>query len=287
MNRQALRNVVVVLNEPQNLVNIAGVVRAMKNMGLGRLRLVRPVEFDAYRITGIAHRSDDIVDGAEFFDTLADAVGDCVYVLGTSARARTAQRTYGRPREFAPHLIDRASSGPVAIVMGREDRGLANEDLDRCNAVAIIPTDPDYSSLNMAQAFLLLAYEILLAAEGEAQPLPRSRRATEPATQADLEETYEALHMGLTRLEFFKARLPESVMRTIRTTLSRAEPELREARMFRAIGFEIYHYLNRLLGPLEAEGEGVDSETADEPDAGADTEPGPTADGNTGPTPSS
>jgi TrmH family RNA methyltransferase len=251
MNRQALRNVIVVLNEPQNLVNIAGVVRAMKNMGLGRLRLVRPAEFDAYRITGIAHRSDEIVDGAEFFDTLSDAVADCVYVLGTSARARTAQRTYGRPREFAPHLIDRAHSGPVAIVMGREDRGLANEDLDRCNAVAIIPTDPDYSSLNMAQAFLILAYEVLLAAEGESQPLPRSRRATEPATQADMEETYDALLLGLHRLEFFKARLPESVMRTIRTTLSRAEPELREARMFRAIGFEIYHYLNRLLGPLE------------------------------------
>ena len=251
MNRESLGNVVVVLNEPQNLVNIAGVVRAMRNMGLGTLRLVRPAEFDAYRITGIAHRCDEIVDSAQFFDTLDDALADCVYVLGTSARARTHQRTYGRPRELAAHLVDRAEVGTVAVVMGREDRGLANEDLDRCNAVVVVPTDPDYSSLNLSQAFLILGYEILMAADGEAQALPRSRRSTDPATHADMEETYRALQMGLERLDFFKARLPESVMRTIRTALGRAEPELREARLFRAIGFEIYHYLNRVLGPLD------------------------------------
>jgi len=270
MNRKALGNVVVVLNEPQNLVNIAGGVRAMRNTGLGTLRRVRPVEFDAYRITGIAHRCDDIVDSVRFFDTLDEALADCVYVLGTSARARTAQRTYGRPRELAAHLVDRAELGPVAVVMGREDRGLANEDLDRCNSVVVVPTDPDYSSLNMAQAFLILAYEILMSADGETQALPRSRRSTEPATQADMEDTYRALHMGLERMEFFKARLPEAVMRTIRITLSRAEPELREARIFRAIGFEIHHYLNRMLGavePAEAEpvsdGAGVSVESDD------------------------
>lgn len=239
-------NVRVVLAEPQNLVNIAGVVRGMKNMGLSHLRLVDPAEFDAYRITGIAHRTDEIVDRAEFYDSLRDAVADCVYVVGTSARARTAKRNYGRPRRLAEHLMERAAEGPVALVMGREDRGLSNEDLDLCNGVAIIPTDPDYSSLNMAQAFLILAYEIFLAADGGDRELPTSRRATEPATQRDMEETYAAIEQGLHRLEFFKARQPESVMRTIRTTLSRAEPELREARMFRAIGFEVAHFLDRI-----------------------------------------
>jgi TrmH family RNA methyltransferase len=262
VRRRELSNVVVVLNEPQNLVNIAGVVRAMRNMGLSRLRVVQPLEFDAYRITGIAHRCDDIVDSTLFFDTLPEALADCVYVVGTSARARTAQRNYGRPRELAAALVDRAAEGPVALVMGREDRGLSNEDLDLCNAVTIIPTDPDYSSLNLAQAFLVLAYEIFLAADGDEQDLPRSRRATEPATVGDMEETYRALEMGLHRLEFFKSRLPESVMRTLRTTLGRSEPELREARLFRAIGFEIYHYLNRTLGPLE------ETEQEGEPEAG-------------------
>ena len=87
-----LAHVVVVLDEPQNLVNIAGVVRAMKNTGLSRLRLVRPAEFDPWRITGIAHRADDVVDSAEILETLDEAVSDAVFVLGTTARARTAHR---------------------------------------------------------------------------------------------------------------------------------------------------------------------------------------------------
>lgn len=257
MDRKALSNVHVVLAEPQNIVNIAGVVRAMANMGLDRLRLVNPAEFDAYRITGIAHRCDHIVDAPEFFESLHDAVADCVYVVGTTARARTAKRNYDRPRRLAEHLVERAAEGPVAVVMGREDRGLSNEDLDLCNAAAIIPTDPNYSSLNMAQAFLLMAYEIFLAAQGANRDLPTNRRATAPATQADLEETYDAIEQGLWKLDFFKARKPESVLRTIRTTLSRAEPELREARVFRAIGFEIVHVINRIERAMEAEG-GVD-----------------------------
>lgn len=245
MNEASLKNVVVVLDQPQDLVNIAGTVRAMKNMGLSRLRLVTPAVFDAWRIEGIAHRSGDILERAQIFETLEEALSDAVFIVGTSARPRTAHRNYTRPREVAPQVVDRAQDGPVALVFGREDRGLSNQALDLCHSVAIAPTAPDYSSLNLAQAVLLLCYEVALAAEVGSEPLPRGRRSTRPATAQELENTYAALQDGLARIEFFKAREPDAILRTIRTLVARAEPDLQEAGILRAIGFEIGHYLDR------------------------------------------
>jgi TrmH family RNA methyltransferase len=242
------RNVIVVLDEPQNLVNVAGVVRAMKNMGLRRLRLVRPAEFDPWRIEGIAHRSDDVVDSALLLDTLEEAISDCVLVVGTSARSRTAQRNYARPRVWAPQIVERAQEGPVAVVFGREDKGLSNEALDRCDGVIVIPTDPEYRSLNLAQACLLVAREIFLAAEEEERPMPLGKRSTGPATRGELEAMLAAFEGGLHRINFFKARTPESIMRTFRTLFARADLDQHEAGLVKALGFEIENYLDRQEG---------------------------------------
>ena len=262
MRRDLLENLVIVLDEPQDVVNIAGVVRAMKNMGLSRLRLVRPAEFDPYRIEGIAHRTEEIVEATELLDSLDEAVADATFVVGTTARPRTAQRNYGRPRDLAPGVIERAARGPVAVLFGREDRGLTNEGLDLCHAVAIVPTDPEYSSLNLAQACLLVCYELFLAAEGDDQALPTGKRSEGPATQEDLEEMYAALGRGLDTIEFFKARSSRNVLRTLRTLLSRAEPDVREARLVAAVGYEIRNYVER----LERSGTET-SEEADAPEA--------------------
>lgn len=239
----------VVLQEPQDLVNVALVIRAMKNMGLGRLRLVSPAEFDAYRIEGIAHRSADILTTTEVADTLPQALSDAVLAVGTTARARTAQRNYAHPRDAARRIVDAARSGPVAVVLGREDRGLTNEALDLCQEAIIIPTVEEYSSLNLAQALLVIAYEVFLAAKGAPEALPRSRRSTRPPTVEEREAMYAALAAGLDRIEFFKARAPASVMRTLRTLLGRAAPDLRETRLVQAIGFEIGHFLDRMGVP--------------------------------------
>lgn len=258
MSRTLLDNVVVVLDEPQNVVNIAGVVRAMKNMGLSSLRLVRPADFDAWRIEGIAHRTEDIVRGAMVLPSLKEALADAVHVVGTTARPRTAQRNYLRPREAASRIVERARDGVVALLFGREDRGLGNEALDQCHGVAIIPTNPLYSSLNLAQAVLLMGYEVFLASEQGAGELPRGRRATRPATAQEMENTFAALENGLHRIDFFKARTPESIMRTLRTLISRAEPDLQEAGLLRAMGFEIGYFLDRIRGGKPEEGEGPD-----------------------------
>jgi TrmH family RNA methyltransferase len=242
-----LSRVVVVLDHPKDLVNIAGAVRVMMNFGLSRLRLVEPDVFDTFRIGGIAHRSDELTEAATLHETLDEALADATFIVGTTARPRTAGRAYMRPREAAEQIARRASEGTVAILLGREDRGLTNEDLDRCHAVTIIPTS-DFSSLNLAQACLVLAYEVFLAVGSGQEDLPKGRRATRPPTQEELEETFAALEEGLARIEFYKARKPEAVMRTLRTIVARAEPDLREAKLLGAIGHEIRHYIDRISG---------------------------------------
>jgi len=242
-----LDQVHLVLDQPQNLVNVAGVIRVMKNMGLKHLRVVQPAEWDPWRITGIAHRTDDLVEATGHFDTLEEALADCVFVLGTSARSRTAHRNYGYARDWAGELVTRAVDGPVAIVFGREDRGLSNQALDLCHGVAIIPTDAAYSSLNLAQASLILAYDVFLAAHAESglPPLPRGKRTTGPATRQRLETMFHALEGAMDRVEFFHAREAESVMRTFRTLFARAELDQQEAGLVQAMGFEIQKYLDR------------------------------------------
>lgn len=238
----------IVLHQPQDLVNIAAAVRAMANMGLERLTVVDPAEFDPWRITGIAHRTEPIVEAATLAGSLEEALADASYVVGTSARPRTAQRNYRRPRDLAPRILRRAREGKVAIVFGREDRGLSNEALDLCHEVLVIPTAPEYPSLNLAQAVLLISYELFLAGAATPDELPTGRRSLGPATTAELEEMYAALEAGLDRAEFFKARKAESVMRIVRTVFGRTGLDAHEARLIGSIGYQVRNRLERLEG---------------------------------------
>ncbi len=232
-------NIAVVLHEPRQLVNIAGVVRAMANMGLSELVLVDPADYDPWRITGIAHRTDRIVEKIHLAASLDDALRDTTFVVGTSARPRTAQRNYRRPRALAPAVVRAAREGRVALVFGREDRGLSNQALDRCHEVVVIPTDPEYPSLNLAQAVLLLSYELMLASGRESRSLPVGKRSLGPATADNMEEMYRALEAGLAQIDFFRARKAESVMRTVRTVFGRTRLDAHEARLIRSIGYQM------------------------------------------------
>src|SRR5438128_2524483 len=155
--------IAVVLHEPQDLVNIAHVVRALKNFGFRDLRLVSPREYDPYRVEGIAHQTQDVVARVARFDRLEEALLDCLHVVGFTARGRTAKRNLQRPRDAAREILTRAEAGPVALLFGREDKGLPNEALDRCHRVVTIPTNPAYPSLNLAHAVVLMLYELALA----------------------------------------------------------------------------------------------------------------------------
>jgi tRNA/rRNA methyltransferase/tRNA (cytidine32/uridine32-2'-O)-methyltransferase len=244
---EILGRIVVVLDHPKDLVNIAGVTRVMMNFGLSRLRLVKPDEYDVWRIGGIAHKSQQITEHATLHETLDEAVADATFIVGTTARARTAGRAYTRPRPVAEEIARRAGDGTVAILFGREDRGLTNEALDRCHAVTIIPTAA-YKSINLSQACLVLAYELFLATGGGERPLPKGRRAERAPNQEELEQAFAALEEGLTAIDFFKSRKPTTVMRTLRTILARAEPDLRETKLIGSIGHEMRNRVGRLSG---------------------------------------
>lgn len=250
--RDLAAGVTVVLFQPQNYVNTAGVVRAMKNFGLRRLRLVSPSEWDPWRIAGIAHDTQEIIEGTELFCTLDEALADCTFIAGYTARTRRAKRAVARPREVAPELLRRArtggESGPAALLFGREDHGLPNDALDRCHRTVIIPTSPDHPSLNLAQAVLLAAYELWMAATGEDQPVRPPRHEARPATAGQLETIFEDMERALWTIDFFKSRKPRSTLRTLRELARRADPDAREAAFLRAIAIEVRKSFERRSG---------------------------------------
>ena len=240
-------SITVVLHEPQDLVNIAHVVRAMKNFGFRDLRLVSPREYDAYRVEGIAHQTQDVLARVARFDRLEDALADCVHVVGFTARGRTAKRNLQRPREAAAEVQARADAGAVALLYGREDKGLPNDALDRCHRVVTIPTNPEYASLNLAHAVVLMLYELALARGDEGRPFKAPRReGGTPARSGDLERLFTDAEAALRVIEFFKTRQAEGVMRTVREVIHRTPLDEREAKLLRAMAIEVVKYGERL-----------------------------------------
>lgn len=233
----------VVLQKPQDLVNIARVVRAMQNFGLRDLRLVAPEQYDPHRIQGIAHKSGDLLRRVRMYDALGDALADCVHVVGMSARQRTAKRNVRRPREAASEILDMATKGMAAVLLGPEDKGLTNAELDLCHRVVVIPTSPENPSLNLAQAFTVMAYELFLA--GGETPLKEPRRAAPPASHEDLERLLADARAALDGIEFFKTRNPAMVMRTVREVSHRAPLDVREVKLLRAMCVEVLRFLER------------------------------------------
>lgn len=240
-----LKRVIVVLDEPQDPVNIGAVVRTMKNMGLGRLHLARPGGFEPYRIQAVAHTGADIIESARVFERLDDALAGTRLVVGTTARGRRVRRNYLRPREAAAEVVGAVRSGEeVALLFGREDRGLSNDELDLCSRIVVIPTDPRHSSLNLAQAVLVLAYEIFLAA-GAAPPFKKPRRASARASRDELKSLVGEVEASLHAIDFFKAHKVTPILRTVREVAARADLDEREAALFKAMAYEVRNYLAR------------------------------------------
>ena len=142
-------------------------------------------------------------------------------------------------------MLQEGAAGPVAVVAGREDRGLTNDELDLCSALVTIPTDPGHRSLNLAQAVAIMAYETWNARGGESAPIKPPRNQAEPATSAQLEELFTDWSGALWAIDFFKTRRSESVMRSFREIVFRAGLDGREASLFRAMGIEVIRYLDR------------------------------------------
>jgi tRNA/rRNA methyltransferase len=238
--------IVVVLYEPQDLVNIAHVVRAMKNFGLKDLRLVSPREYDPHRVEGIAHQTHDVVSRVALFDGLDAALADCVHVVGFTARERSAKRNLQRPRPAATEILAAATAGPVALLFGREDKGLSNEALDRCHRIVTIPSAPAYASLNLGHAVVVMLYELALARGEEQRPFKAPRRPAQAATVEEIERLFQDAEQALAAIDFFKIRDREHIMRTVREIVHRVPLDQREAKLLRAMAIEVVKYRERL-----------------------------------------
>lgn len=212
--------------------NIGAAARAMKNMGLGDLALVAPRHFPDEEATARASGAEDLLGNAMVVDTLQDAIAGCVYVAGASARSRSLNWPCLDARDCAAKLIGESARGDVAVVFGPEKSGLSNADLDRCDVLLTIPTDPDFSSLNLAMAVQVVAYE-LRAQQAVKQPVFES---DEPAaTREELEHFYAHLERVLTDVRFLDPDDPRLLMRRLRRLFVRAQPDRNEINILRGI----------------------------------------------------
>lgn len=228
-----------VLVGTQHPGNIGAAARAMKTMGLARLVLVAPQRFPHADAEARAAGADDVLAAAPVFATLAEAVADCRLVLGCTARSRRIALAELSPRAAAGRLLAEAATGvEVALVFGRERTGLSNDELQLCHAAVHIPANPDYSSLNLAAAVQVLAYElrlVLLAArQGEGDVTAASATGL-PVPHAELEGFFAQLAQTLDAIDFHKGRAPESAMRKLRRLFVRTGLDQREVRLLRGI----------------------------------------------------
>lgn len=212
--------------------NIGAVARAMKNMGLVDLCLVEPRYFPHEEAVARASGADDVLENARVVDSLAEAIADCVYVVGASARTRTINWPCLDAKDAAARLVDESSHGNVTIVFGPEKAGLSNTDLDHCDTLLTIPANPDFSSLNLAMAVQVITYEIR-AAQTEKRP---EYEADAPlATSEELEHFYAHLEQVATDIGFLDPDNPRHLMRRLRRLFIRARVDQNEVNILRGI----------------------------------------------------
>lgn len=233
-----LENIYIVLVEPIYAGNIGAVARAMKNMGLERLALVNPgaaIDLEAYRMSAGA---DDILRAAPVYPSLREALAETNLAIATTARSGKRRRRTLTPRHMAAKLSDLTEVNRVAVVFGPEDRGLKNEDLALCQWLVTIPANPRFNSLNLAQAVMIVCYELWLASAQAPEEAP-----LQLASINRLEAMYDHLEATLLRIGFLHQNNPERMMYSLRRIFGRAGLEERDVRIIRGICRQLDWYV--------------------------------------------
>jgi TrmH family RNA methyltransferase len=225
-----IRFVLVATRHPGN---VGAAARAMKTMGFANLVLVNPTAFPHAEATARAAGADDVLQRARVVGTLAEAISDCGLVLATTARVRG--RYYWpefTPREAVPRMLAAAAGGEAALVFGPERTGLTNDELERCHALVRIPADPEFESLNLAQAVQILAYEIRCTGSTAGAPAPR-----EPplAPVAELARLYAHLDEVLHEVDFTDRNGGPHLLRRLIRVFGRAELDQHEVNILRGV----------------------------------------------------
>ncbi|AWK14912.1 tRNA (cytosine(32)/uridine(32)-2'-O)-methyltransferase TrmJ [Candidatus Fukatsuia symbiotica] len=235
-----LHNIRIILVKTSHTGNIGSTARAMKTMGLTRLYLVNPLVKPDHQATALAAGAADIIKEATLVDTLDHALKGCSLVIGTSARSRTLSWPISEPSECAVRSVSAARQAPVGLVFGCERTGLTNEELQKCHYHVAIPTNPEYSSLNLAMAVQILVYEIHKASLKLQQPLLQPEETTAYPPADDLERFYQHLEQTLVHTGFIRQVHPGQIMNKLRRLFTRARPESEELNILRGILTSIY-----------------------------------------------
>ena len=223
-----------VLVRPSHPGNIGAAARAIRTMGYTRLTLVAPHKFPHADATAMAAGADDVLENIVIVPTLIDAIADCTLIFGCTARRRGVALEEFSPRNAAARAQD-APGSQVAIVFGNERTGLENDELKLCHAAVHIPSDPDFSSLNLAQAVQVLAYELRLAELASAVAMEESKKSESPASAEQMEYFFSHLDQTLIDIDFHKGRSPKTIMQRLRRLFLRASMSEREVRIMRGV----------------------------------------------------
>lgn len=230
-----LSDIRIVLVNTSHTGNIGSAARAMKTMGLSSLYLVDPITAPDGKSSALAAGAGDVLANATIVGSLEEAVSDCGLVVGTSARSRTLPWPMLTPRECGEKLVVESGKYPVALVFGRENNGLSNEELQQCHFHVCIPANPDYSSLNIAAAVQTLCYEIRVNyLDIEAAKHAPNVEAEYPLSD-DLERFYVHLEKTLKDVNFIVPNHPGMVMTKLRRLFNRARPEVQELNILRGM----------------------------------------------------
>ena len=235
-----LNRICVVMVNTTHSGNIGAAARAMKNMGLSRLLLVDPIASIDEEAIQRSSRAEDILHNAEIHPTLESAIAGCGLVVGTSARCRSVPWPLMTPRQCGDRAAQAAAAGnDIALVFGRESRGLTNEELHLCNAHVHIPTDENFSSLNVAQAIQVMAYEMRLALTEVGNAESEQRWGVDwdypMATHDQLNGMLQHMEQTLVEIGFLDPNTPKQLMTRVRRLFQRAAPDRMEINILRGM----------------------------------------------------
>lgn len=223
----------IVLVEPTHPGNIGAVARAMKTMGLGDLRLVRPKRFPDDEARARAAGAHDVLAAAQICDSLTEAIAECGLVVGTSARLRALPCPVVNPRHCAELVVAQTGTTDTAIVMGTESSGLTNEQMARCRYLVNIPANPQYSSLNLAMATQIVCYELRMAMLGDQPGVVADERDDVPASADELDGLHAHFERVLDGTGFFNPDHPKTMRLRLRRLFQRAELDRTEVNILR------------------------------------------------------
>jgi TrmH family RNA methyltransferase len=228
----------IVLVEPSHPGNIGAAARAMKNMGLERLVLVRPQRYPDAEARARASGADELLERARVVEHLSQAIGDCGFIAATTSRERDQNFRVLEARAAAARIVEEARRAPVAVLFGAERTGLTNEELESAHVLVRIPAAAEYPSLNLAMAVQLIAYELFLAARPDTPAPVRSTQATATplASPTEMEQLYTHLAQVMEEVDFRdRTQGGTHLMGRIRRFLQRAELDQNEVNILRGL----------------------------------------------------